>query len=631
MCGIAGILRESGIQDRDHQALQDMAVCMAHRGPDDRGVYQNPGGRPVTLLAHLRLSILDLSSAGHQPMVDPTNRMVIVFNGEIYNFADLRVLLEEKGHSFQTQTDTEVLLRLYQVFGPDCANMLEGMFSFAIWDNQEKELFACRDRVGEKPFFFSQTGGAFVFASEIKALLKFPGFKTELNPQAIQHYIKLRYVPSPQTLFKGVYKLEPGQWLQIRKGVLEKGSYWKLPPSEMSLEGYTRQELAVEILDRLRHSVARRMVADVPVGAFLSGGIDSSTIVALMAELAGERVKTYSVGFEAPWESELTYARKVADQFKTDHHEILVRPKDYPDYLEQLIHYRDLPISEPADIPIFLLSRLAKEKVKVVLSGEGSDELLAGYPKYIYEPYTRLYRKWPLRFRRGIARILNEVPFVPDNFRRLGQIGTTESEMEMAFSWFSSMVGGFSTQILNPAFVNQENEREYYFRDPEAERYHSGQLMTYLDLKSWLPDNLLERADRNTMAHSLELRAPFLDYQFIEFCFTIPMSYKTSWFTTKILLKEAVAGLLPSEIIRRKKVGFATPIHTWFRKELKDWVGDILFSSEARSRGILNQEYLRRLFAEHVSGKRDHGKALWTAINLELWFKHFLSAEQEAK
>ncbi len=626
MCGIAGILRFDGLNPDDILAIGGMTDSLAHRGPDDRGVYVSRTVPPVAALGHRRLSIIDLSSGGRQPMADPTGRYRIVYNGEIYNYRELRELLRMRGWEFRSASDTEVLLYLYIAWGSVALSMVDGMFSFAVWDEKERTLFAARDRAGKKPFYYWSGGGKFLFASEIKALLAHPEMEAVQNTERFHEYLSLRYVPGPHTLFKGVFKLPPASWMTVSRHGMEVRRFWDVQP-DLPREGRNGNDSKRRFLDRLTDAVEKRLVADVPVGAFLSGGIDSSAVVAAMHRAAGENVKTYSVGFDSPWESELVYARKVSRLFRTDHHELTVTHADFRDALETLVWNREMPVSEPADIPIYRMSALAREKVKVVLSGEGGDEILGGYYKYVLEPYSEYYRMLPSPLKGLVELAAKRLPFRFKKVFHYLKASDIGDGLQRSFAWFASLD---ENEILGEDF------RRHAFRPPEglAERlellgYGNPEAMFYLDMGYWLPDNLLERADRITMAHSLELRAPFLDHRLVEFCFALPIDRKIRGLATKRILKEAMLEILPAEIVRRPKVGFATPLRHWLRKELRDWAEDIVFSAPCRQRGLFDHGQLRKMFDAHVSGTRDHSKAIWTVINLELWCEIFFGGIQE--
>jgi len=623
MCGIAGILKFNGLEESDLQAIQTMTDIIAHRGPDDQGIFLSSGPAPGLALSNRRLSIIDLSSAGHQPMSDLSGRFWIAYNGEIYNFKELRTLLQNRGWTFRSRTDTEVLLYLYVDYGPACLSMLDGMFAFAVWDEREKSLFLARDRMGKKPLFYYLDDEKFLFGSEIKCLLSYPGIHTGPNFKEFPNYFSLRYVPAPNTMFKNIYKLPPASYASVDNGSLRIRKYWDVQPNLTKRRKNPGKEIEKELVDKFELSVEKRLISDVPLGVFLSGGIDSSSIVAVMFKLLGENIKTYSVGFKWPWLSELGYAKMVAETYKTDHHEVVVSPSDFMNNLDKIIWFRDIPLSEPADVPVFQLSRVASEKVKVVLSGEGGDEVFGGYYKYFLERFAQYMRGIPSPLRTLLLKSAGTLPFKLIKIKHYIRVAFIEDDLERAFAWFSSVAEESLNRILSDDFRQSTNLPKEISSDLFLLGYSGAEALSYLDLRYWLPDNLLERADRLTMANSLELRAPFMDHSLAEFSFFLPESLKTRLFSTKILFKQAMKRLLPEKIIYRKKVGFSTPINHWFRKELKGWAGDIIFSSGCRQRGLFNHKIIEKIFKSHLSGKEDNWKFLWTIVNFELWFNKF--------
>jgi len=426
-------------------------------------------------------------------------------------------------------------------------------------------------------------------------------------------------------MFKKIFKLPPSSYAFIKADGLKIQKYWDIQPKIRQKTQRSRAKIEQELISRFESSVAKRLIADVPIGVFLSGGIDSSAVVAVMSKLLGENIKTYSVGFKSPWLSELKYAKFVADTFKTDHHEVLITPADFVNNLENIIWFRDIPLSEPADVPVYILSRLASEKVKVVLSGEGGDEVFGGYYKYFLESYTKYIRALPNPLRTLFLNSASHLPFKFIKIKHYIRVALVQNDLERAFSWFSSMADESLDKILNDDFLRSIIIPKEITGDLHLLGYSGAEALSYLDLKYWLPDNLLERADRLTMANSLELRAPFMDRDLIEFSFSLPQSMKAKWLSTKILLKQAMGQLLPKKIIYRKKVGFSIPVNHWFRKELKDWIGEIIFSSQCKQRGLFNSKAIEKIFDNHISGAEDNWKFLWTIINFELWFDKFFN------
>ena len=618
MCGIAGIVRRSGVSPDDRSALPRMLQALADRGPDDRGVLESGDRAPGALLGQTRLSILDLSPAGHQPMSDESGRWSITFNGEIFNFKELRPILERRGHQIRSRTDTEVLLKLFIQFGPACLSMLSGMFAFAIWDAAERQLFIARDRIGKKPLFYFATRELVAFASEPKALFQHPDVPRRVRHEKIAEYLSLRYVCAPDTLYEGISKLPPSHWGMLADGHLRLQQYWSPPPVLGGPSPMVRGT-ADEVRTRLRDAVRSRMIADVPVGVYLSGGLDSSVVTALMAQESAGQVRSYSVGFDDPAVSELRHARTIARHCGTLHCELVVRPADIIDNLPAVIRARDVPASEAADVPLFLLAKRARADVKVVLSGEGADEIFGGYYKYLFEPFSAWYRAVPSSMRRAAERVL---PRLPGRLSALARYARAAGEADAdlrSLLWFASEPDTFRAGV-HGGLVNTRPP-QWVVDECALLGYRGARQAAFYDMRCWLPDNLLERADRLTMAASLELRAPFLDHEMVEYCFLLDEHVKAVVGEPKKLLRRAAARLVPRATIRRWKSGFSTPMSRWMRAELRDWVGDLVHSRELDELNELNGAALRRLFEDHVKERADNGKALWGAVTLATWLR----------
>lgn len=622
MCGICGVYNAWNGEPASQGLLERMTQAISHRGPDDSGFYADgPAG-----LGFARLSIIDLRG-GHQPMCNETGDIWIVFNGEIWNYKALRKELAEKGHHFATNSDTETAIRAYEEYGVDCVTHLHGMFGFAVWDSPRRRLFLARDRAGKKPLYYARTQNGLVFASEIKALLYHSQVRREADPQALADFLSVRYVPGPATLFSGIYKVLPGHWLLCEDGRIREGCYWDFafgPTEERPEDEYIRG-----IRQHVRRAVEERMMADVPVGTLLSGGVDSSVVTGTMSQLAQHRVKTFAVGFDVPGYSELPYARLVAEHFETEHHELVVNSSDLPRYWPLLTWHRDEPVSEPSDLGVYLISRLARQHVKVVLTGEGGDELFAGYPKYAVDWMARYYHVIPARVRQEmVARLLDRLPY---SMRKLNfaarSLGQPTPQRWMA--WFGVFNGRMKEQLLAPALRGQiDGDASRAFRrwldgNPQRDKLSS---MLYLDTKIWLPDNLLMKADKMTMAASLEARIPLLDYQLIEYAASIPSSAKIKLFRPKYLFKRAFADFLPEAILTRKKMGFNVPTGTWFREGQRGLITGLLLSERARSRGYLNDAFVAHLVRDHLEGKTNYEKQLFILASLELWFRVFIDS-----
>jgi asparagine synthase (glutamine-hydrolysing) len=617
MCGICGVFNYRTGEPADRAALKRSTDAMVHRGPDDEGFYVEGG----LGLGNRRLSIIDLPG-GHQPISNEDEKIWITFNGEIYNYRELRPKLEARGHRFRTATDTETILHLYEEYGTDCLEHLRGMFAFALWDGRERRLFVARDRLGVKPLLYRQEPGRLVFASELRALSALTTQPLETDPQSIYDFFGFRYVPAPQTFYRGVHKLLPGHFLTVDSGGYRVEPYWDVPPEDPE-ESRSPDEWANEVVAALRESVRLRMIADVPVGVFLSGGIDSSAVVALMAEHAKERgqtVRTFSVGFDEEGYSELPFARRVARAYSTDHHELVVRASDLADELAHLVAFRDEPVAEPTDVALYRLSRRASQSVKVVLSGEGGDELFAGYAKYAADRLAGLISALPQEVTQAIARWL---PYRQRRVKLALETLSIRDEAERSATWFASFAREerealFSRDFLaqvdvaHPARVFEQYLEKVRDRSPLKR-------MLYADLKVWLPDNLLLRGDQMTMAASIEERVPFLDHKLVELAARIPGRLLARAFRTKLLFRKALRPYLSAETLRRKKVGFTVPVGPWFRKSLKSLVADLVLSPEARSRGYFNTTHMEALVREHFDGVRDRQKQLWALVNFELW------------
>jgi asparagine synthase (glutamine-hydrolysing) len=626
MCGIAGAV-VARVSPFDRATLGRMLDAIAHRGPDGHGMseLEAPDGGRV-YLGHRRLAIIDPEGAA-QPMRDAEAGLTITFNGEIYNFRGLRAELEARGHRFTRDSDTEVLLHAYREWGEGCVERLRGMFAFAIWDARAAKLFVARDRFGEKPLFVRQDGQGFYFASEIKALLQLPGARPAVDESAVWDYLAFRYVPGPKTLLQGVRKLAPGTCGVWSGGRFIERRYWSAPDKSPSARPSPRGEgdRVAEFLGKLDEAVELEMVSDVPFGAFLSGGLDSSTIVALMTR-HNPKVKTFSVGFggaEAAY-SELGYARVVADHFRTDHHELVVNPDHLVEHLPKLVGYRDAPVTEPSDIPIYMLAKEASKSVKMVLTGEGSDELLGGYPKHVFERFAGVYQSViPGTIRHNLIQPL--VQSLPYGFRRAKTAIANlnlDDWTERYPRWFGACSNA-ERASLTTLRVNGHAFGGFvppFDGDPRASRLRR---ILYADQTSWLPDNLLERGDRMTMAASIESRVPFLDHELAAFVSTLPDHYRVKGLTTKWVLRRAAAKLIPEPILNRPKVGFRVPVNRWFQGPMRDFLYDHLAGPGSRTRAWYDAKVLDRTLDEHVGGRQNHEKLIWALLNLEIWHRQY--------
>ncbi len=627
MCGICGIYNARSGEPVSPQIIEHMTDLISHRGPDDSGSHlDGPLG-----LGFARLSIIDLSG-GHQPMCNETGDVWIVFNGEIWNYKILRKELIEKGHQFRTNSDTETIIHAYEEYGVDCVARLHGMFGFAIWDGPRKRLLLARDRAGKKPLYYSNVDGNLIFGSEIKAILGHPRVKREADTQALADFLSVRYVPAPATLFSGIYKVLPGHWLLFENETIRQECYWDFTFGKT--EHRPIEEYLKGIKQHVYRAVDERMMADVPVGAMLSGGVDSSIISGIMSKLTNHKVKTFSVGFDHPDYSELPYARMVADHFGTDHHELVVKSSDLTQYWPLLTWHRDEPVSEPSDVGVYLVSKLARQHVKVILSGEGGDELFAGYPKYVVDWLARYYHIIPQGMRDGLIQsTLDRLPY------SLRKVKTAARNLSVPapqrwMNWFGIFNGQLKENLLSAstkAQIDLDSSREFrrwLENNPQRDDLSA---MLYLDTKIWLPDNLLMKGDKMTMAASLEARIPLLDYKLIEYAASIPSNVKIRSFKAKYMLKRAFEDFLPEQILTRKKMGFNVPTGIWFREGQRGLITNLLLSERTRSRGYFNDAFVARMVHDHLEGKTNYQAQLFTLASLELWFRVFIDTPELAK
>jgi asparagine synthase (glutamine-hydrolysing) len=620
MCGIAGgVVNPKSLMTG--ATLERMLQVIEHRGPDGHGAREFAGPADWRVfLGHRRLAIIDPDGA-RQPMCDDAAQLALTFNGEIYNFRELRAQLEAMGHRFTRDSDTEVLLRAYQQWGEQCAERLRGMFAFAIWDGRNQRLFMARDRFGEKPFFLLEDADGVYFASEIKSLLQLPRAKPDVNLSAVWDYLAYRYVPGPRTLFRGIRKLAPGTCATWHAGKLTERRYWIAPDRSPQRHSDLNGNAVPAFLDQLDQAVKLQMVSDVPFGAFLSGGLDSSTIVALMTR-HNSKVKTFSVGFSEGGYSELGYAGVVARHFNTDHHELVIDSRDVIEHLPRLVGYRDAPVTEPSDIPIYMLAKEASKSVKMVLTGEGSDEILGGYPKHVFERFAASYQLMPGFIRHGLIQPLTQS--LPYGFRRAKTAITNlniEDWPERYARWFGAC-SRREREELTVLRVNGDGRGDAPPFDTEPNNSTLRRIL-YSDQTSWLPDNLLERGDRMTMAASIESRVPFLDHELAGFVSSLPDSYRVKGLKTKWVLREAGKSLIPEQILNRPKVGFRVPVNRWFQGPMKGYLRDHLQGADSKTRGYFDPQVLDRVVGDHVEGRQNHEKLLWALLNLEIWHRQY--------
>jgi len=628
MCGICGFYDYKTRDRADRHVLDDMLNVIRHRGPDDCGEYLDQD----VALGMRRLSIIDLSG-GKQPISNEDGTIVTVFNGEIYNFQALREQLSSRGHELRTASDTEVIVHLYEDFGEDCVQHLRGMFGFALWDARRRRLLVTRDRLGIKPLYFAVSGGRLIFGSEIKAILQHPAAQVHLNIEGLSKFLSLKYVPAPQTMFEGVYALPPGCSLSCDANGIKIRRYWDVSFTTPGT-GERSEESYVEQLDALlRECVKLHLVSDVPFGAFLSGGLDSSTIVALMSQFLNEPVKTYSVGFQGDAEafSELPYARMVAKKYETDHHEVFIRPHDLINLSEKVVWHLDQPVADEACLANYMVAELASRQVKMVLTGEGGDELFAGYARYAGERLSPLFQHLPRAAKSVALAASGRLPGLRRQKVALYALCQPD-EVNRLVNWFPLFNSEAKQALLSEDVKQYVNggDASAVFAEHLARTDATGPLnrMLYMDTKLWLPDDLLARGDKMSMAASLEARVPLLDHQLVEFAASLPQHLKVKGLTRKYLLRKVGQPLLPPEIIRRKKKGFPMPVSLWFRKEARSFLRDVLSPSALQRRGLFNPAFVEKLLSEHENGFADHGSLLWGLLSIELWQRVFMDSRQ---
>jgi asparagine synthase (glutamine-hydrolysing) len=604
-----------------------MNRAITHRGPDDDGFYINEN----VALGIRRLSIIDLAH-GKQPIHNHDKTKWIVFNGEIYNYRQLREDLEKRGHEFYTKSDTEAVVHLYDEYGVDCVQHLRGMFAFAIWDEKEKSLFVARDRVGKKPLLYShQPNGDLVFGSEFQALLQYPDISREVDFQAIDSYLSYTSVPAPQTAFRQIRKLEPAHWLRWKDGKIETKRYW-LPDFSKKIK-ISETEAEEETLRILRESTRLRMISEVPLGAFLSGGVDSSTVVALMAETSEKPVKTFSIGFEEQDFSELKYAKRVAEHVGAEYHEFIVRPNAL-EVLPILVEHYGEPFADSSAIPTYYVSKETRKFVTVALNGDGGDESFAGYERYAAMRAAETYHRFPNALRKAF--IEAPISLLPTSEIKRSRVRDVKRFLQAAslpraeryFRWMSTFNRDEKKELYTDDFSHKisGSDPAQLLEKWFAKANGSGTLDTALltDQMTYLPNDLLVKVDIASMANSLEARSPFLDHKLIEFAASLPENIKARRFETKSFLKRIAARLVPREVVYRPKMGFGVPIGKWFRGEMKDFLREILLSERSLTRGIVRREMIEKYVREHTSAERDHAFRLWTLLMLELWFQRFI-------
>ncbi len=634
MCGICGVFHPDQARRVGRDALAGMNQQIAHRGPDDDGFFveQNIG------LAMRRLSIIDLQT-GQQPITNEDQTLWIVFNGEIYNHQELRKDLEARGHRYHTRSDTETIVHLYEEYGEDCVQHLRGMFAFAIWDRSRRRLYIARDRLGIKPIYYYYDGHTFLFGSEIKAVLAYPGIKPEFNRETLAEYLAFGYISEAESMYAGIRKLPPGHTLRLEEGgQLEIFQYWDLdgPVDDGALPG---EYYVGRYRELLEECVSSHLMSDVPLGVFLSGGVDSSAVAALATKIRKEPIETFSVGYGEDAYSELSYARIMAAHLNSKHHEVRLSRDEFFQTLPRLIWHEDEPIVWPSSVALYFVARLAREHVTVVLTGEGSDETLGGYARY---PWTLLnsrmdsvYRRLtPVGFRRSLRRLINDGPLSATTRRKLEHTFLVRDGASWPSFYFDNFYSAFSdaeqAELLTPEA--RQSAGDAYAGSMVNWDHSSRDLLhrlLYTDIKTYLVE-LLMKQDQMSMAASIESRVPFLDHVLVEFTASIPAKYSTQGLSGKCILKRAVADLLPAEITNRKKMGFPTPWEYWLAGPQLDVLERLLAGARTLERGLFRGEFVKQLFAEHRAGARDHGNRIWRLLNLELWMRVCVEGDSAA-
>jgi len=633
MCGIVGFITSRTSNIPEYEILKKMRDVLIHRGPDDVGEYIRPLDEkgPYVFLGHRRLSIIDLAG-GHQPLSNEDGTVWVIFNGEIYNFIELREKLKGRGHQFHTNSDTEVIVHAYEEYQEKCFQLFNGMFAMGIWDGKENRLVLARDRLGKKPLYYSHINETFLFASELKAIMFYPSFSRKVDPFSLIKYLFYEFIPCPHTIFKDAKKIPAASYLIWDKRGIEVRPYWSPFDPQRGEIFLSEGEAELRMMELLKESVKRRLISDVPLGVFLSGGIDSSAITALAQSEAPGKVKTFSIGFEDPSFDESKYAILASKYIGTEHHEQTMTPADLLDIIPGLADILDEPMADASILPTYLLSKFTRKHVTVALGGDGGDELFAGYPTYLAHKFAQRYEHL-LRFLHPISTLLaGLLPVSDDNISFDFKVkkflsGIPYRDGIRNSVWLGSFPFSENGEVLSPEIQAQFDrdrlveeislyEREYPYEDRITK-------LQYLDIKLYLQESILVKVDRASMACSLEVRAPFLDYELVEFIMGLPLKLKLKGFTSKYILKKAMKDLLPDEVINRSKKGFGVPIAKWVKGPLKELFEDLLSADRIRREGFFNPEYVTTLFHDHLMSKKDNRKQLWTLLVWELWLNRY--------
>jgi len=631
MCGICGKVMFDASASVSPALIKGMADAIVHRGPDDEGFYVSG----QVGLGFRRLSIIDLAG-GHQPLSNEDDTIHIIFNGEIYNYKELRAYLICRGHRFKTQTDTEVIVHLYEDLGETCVERLRGMFAFAIWDDRRKSLFLARDRVGIKPLYYSQSRDSVIFASEIKAILADPAITPEVHPGMVDRFLTFDYVPGEDTLFRNIHKLSPGHTITFRNGKGHKRQYWDLhfEPAPIT---FKQAKSALSAL--LEESVELHMIADVPVGFLLSGGVDSTAMLGFASKKAGRPISSYTIGFSDPEVTdERPYAQLAAKAFGSEHHETTIGAQQFAEFLPKYVWHMEEPVCEPPAVALYYVSKLARDYVKVLISGEGGDEAFAGYSNYSSILWMERAKRMPAPLRQILSAGL--VAFTPSRLPGLRAKAAHFMESRLEDSYFSrtSHPARFFNRFWQDFYTTQfaggvdKNASSHAATKYLKNGHRGGALgkMLYVDTKTWLPDDLLVKADKMTMANSIELRVPLLDHKVLEFAASLPAHFKIRGFSTKYIAKKTLRRAIPKEILARKKAGFPVPYEKWLRHDLRDWVHALLLDAKTIGRGYFQKSAVEKLLKDDTEG-RDYSKEIFNLAVLELWHREFLQTSRPAE
>jgi len=630
MCGISGVYRFDG-SNVDASLLKQMTDVVTHRGPDDEGQYtdKNVG------LGHRRLSILDLSVRGRQPIMNEDGSIWIVYNGEIFNYLELRDSLIQKGHRFTTDTDTEVIVHAYEEYGPDCLHHLNGMFAFAIWDSINKKMFLARDRLGIKPLFYYKDEKKLLFGSEIKCILCDPSVPHHVNFEALHHFLSLNYLPAPLTLFEGISQLLPGQYMLVTPEGTGIKDYWDIRFTKSQKTVFHDYKTTLDQI--LWRSVERMLVSDVPFGVFLSGGLDSSTVTYYMSRILKTPVKTFSIGFEDESYNELHKAEIVADHCGTEHYEEVVKPDHLEKLLPELVYHAEEPLADASMVPMYYLARLASRHVKMALCGDGADEIFAGYDTYpAYYAVKSYHMIPPLLRKKVILPLVNLLPVsdkkISFDYKAKRFVRGADFDPEKAHYYWRIIFDENDKQDLYVDTIHEKTagldtyEQTYGHYFSACDIKDPIDRLLYADTKFYLPNDMLVKVDRMCMAHSLEVRVPFLDHELVEYMATVPSSLKLKNFTTKkYLLKSVVRTKLPKSIINQKKQGFNIPVGLWIKTHLKDYVYEILSDEHIQEMGYFRRDFIHRLLSDHISGRKDNGYQIWGLLTFNMWWERYIA------